>query len=454
VQDPALRENVVKLGMVQELSASKETGTVTLTLRLPTLAHPFRQNMAMECERELRTLPWVKNVAVAQRARRPASALPAARAGGLANVEHVVAVSSCKGGVGKSTVAVNLAYALAAQGARVGLLDADLYGPSLPSLVNPVDTALRVSDSCQPAGGSPLVTPIKHEGVSLLSFGYVNPEAGVPGAGGRGAAVMRGAMATKVITQLLRQTDWGELDCLIIDMPPGTGDVQITICQAVQLTGAVVVTTPQKLSYVDVVKGLEMFEKLQVPTLALVENMSYFTCEHGTVYRPFGVGKTKELAKEAGVAPPFELPLSRDIDLANSTAKPITLCAPHAPEAAVYHDLAREVVMGMLRAGRIQRLSPTLRYDSRRGIVLRTLSDDSAREYIVPPRELRIRDASTGNLLPAGEISDVPDNVTPSSFEIKGNYAVAITWSDGHSGSIYAYDVVAAVARELEARQL
>lgn len=191
---------------------------------------------------------------------------------GLANVRHFIAVYSCKGGVGKSTTAVNLAYELSRLGGRVGLLDVDVYGPSLPVLVKPDDPAVRISTI-----GPGVVQPITHKGIKMLSLGFVSPQSGVPGSGSNsGAAVMRGPMAGRVVTQLLKGTEWGELDVLVLDLPPGTGDVQLQLCQDLELSGAVSVTTPSKLAFVDAAKGIEMFTSLGVPTLAVVENMSFF----------------------------------------------------------------------------------------------------------------------------------------------------------------------------------
>jgi Mrp family chromosome partitioning ATPase len=173
-------------------------------------------------------------------------------------VAEIIAVSSCKGGVGKSTVSVNLAFSLAKRGARVGILDADIYGPSLPTMVSPADKTIRVSRSTKN-----FVVPIDYEGVKCMSFGFVNQKA-APGAGGVGAAVMRGPMVSKLVDQLVLGTEWGELDYLVVDMPPGTGDIQISLSQQMAISAAVVVTTPQRLSFVDVEKGISMFEDLKV----------------------------------------------------------------------------------------------------------------------------------------------------------------------------------------------
>jgi Mrp family chromosome partitioning ATPase len=191
---------------------------------------------------------------------------------GLSEISHFLAVYSCKGGVGKSTVAVNLALELARMGGRVGLLDLDLYGPSLPVLWQPQDAAIRRSDK-----GKGMILPIEEAGVKFLSLGFVNRNSGVPGSGTEnGAAIMRGPMAGKVAEQLIKGTDWGPLDVLVLDLPPGTGDVQLQVCQDLSLSGAVAVTTPSKLALVDTRKGIEMFTSLGVPTLAVVQNMSYF----------------------------------------------------------------------------------------------------------------------------------------------------------------------------------
>ena len=191
---------------------------------------------------------------------------------GLANVSQYLAVYSCKGGVGKSTVATNLAYSLVQAGARVGLLDVDVYGPSLPILIRPDDVAVHQS----PLGKS-MVMPINHMGLKMLSLGFVSPDSGVPGGGlAGGAAVMRGPMAGRVVSQLLKGTDWGHLDVLILDLPPGTGDVQLQLCQDIEMSGAIAVTTPSKVAITDATKGIEMFTSLGVPTMAIVENMAYF----------------------------------------------------------------------------------------------------------------------------------------------------------------------------------
>ena len=265
--------------------------------------------------------------------RPPLSASSDHRAGGggaLRDVSHVLAVYSCKGGVGKSTVAVNLAYRLSAMGGRVGLVDLDVYGPSLPLLVRPDDPAVRRS----PPGaglGPNAVEPITHRGVRLMSLGYVSPDSGAPGSGpGGGAAVMRGPMAGRVVRQLLHGTNWGDLDVLVLDMPPGTGDVQLEACQSLSLSGAVAVSTPSSLAWADVEKGVAMFGDMGVPTLAVVENMAYFVCEGGGRHYPFGRPSDDRASSSSsssrylpGPSRFFHLPVSPAVRDSNESGSPL-----------------------------------------------------------------------------------------------------------------------------------
>ena len=299
VKDPVLNRDLASLGWLNSrcVAVSEDGRTVELLLRLPSLLHPELETLKglVTAEAENILNKWRKdnmnalsNEAILSEVNVEAVAVSPTPlmsrfvenpdellkelGPGLENVAHVVAVYSCKGGVGKSTVAVNLAYELSRMGGRVGLLDLDLYGPSLPILVHPVDKTVRRSPK-----GSGMVYPLEHEDVRLLSLGFVNSNSGVQGSGAdNGAAIMRGPLVVKVVAQLLKGTDWGELDVLVLDLPPGTGDVQLAVCQDLSLSGAVAVTTPSKLAIADTRKGIEMFTSLGVPTLAVVENMSYF----------------------------------------------------------------------------------------------------------------------------------------------------------------------------------
>ena len=212
----------------------------------------------------------------------------------LSKVKNVIAISSCKGGVGKSTIACALAWELAQRGFKTGLLDADIYGPSLPSLFQLHDAQVQTNEF-------KMISPIDYKGLKLMSFGFLLGDA---------PAVMRGPIVTRYIQQLLFQTDWGELDYLILDMPPGTGDVQLTITQSIKLTGAVIVTTHHSLSLVDTARGILMFEKVKVPILGVIENMAYFLApDTGKKYYIFGEQKAGALSARFGVKTLVEIPI-------------------------------------------------------------------------------------------------------------------------------------------------
>ncbi|KAL7482066.1 hypothetical protein ACHAW6_007754 [Cyclotella cf. meneghiniana] len=274
----------------------------------------------------------------------------------LQNIKHFLAVYSCKGGVGKSTIAVNLAYELASMGGRIGLLDLDVYGPSLPLLVHPDDPTVRKSP---PEMGEGMVEPIEHQGVKLMSLGYVSPNSGVPGSGPNGgAAVLRGPMAGRVVSQLLKGTNWGELDVLVLDLPPGTGDVQLEVCQSLSLSGAVAVSTPSTLAWADVLKGVQMFGDMGVMTLALVENMSFFVCEGGGRHYPFG--KSQFLSNDAKLSSSsqflpnpshvFHLPISTIMNDSNDSGDPLCCGRPDGAEdeLAAFTELANAVAGDLL----------------------------------------------------------------------------------------------------------
>ena len=244
----------------------------------------------------------------------------------LPHIQHVVAVASGKGGVGKSTVAANLALALAAGGARVGLLDADIYGPSVPIMMGVHGV---VDQSKTPF-------PIERHGLKLMSMGFVVPPAQ--------AVIWRGPMIHRAVTQFLTDVNWGALDYLVIDLPPGTGDAQLTLTQNAPLTGAVIVTTPQDVSLVDARKGLEMFREVRVPVLGIVENMSYFVGDDGKRYDIFRAGGGQKLATEAGLPLLGELPIDPRVAECGDTGEPIVRKYPDSPVAKAYLKLAETLI--------------------------------------------------------------------------------------------------------------
>jgi ATP-binding protein involved in chromosome partitioning len=243
----------------------------------------------------------------------------------LPGVKNLIAVASGKGGVGKSTVAANLALALQARGGRVGLMDADIYGPSVPIMMG-----LQGLDPQKTA------FPTEKYGLRLMSMGFiVKPEQ---------AVIWRGPMVHRAITQFLTDLDWGQLDYLVIDLPPGTGDAQLTLTQTAPLTGAVIVTTPQEVSLIDARKGLEMFRQVRVPVLGIVENMSYFVGDDGKRYDIFRHGGGKKLAAEAGVPFLGEIPIDPRVAESGDSGDPIVHKYPDSPVARAYRALAETVV--------------------------------------------------------------------------------------------------------------
>ncbi len=255
----------------------------------------------------------------------------------LPKVKNIVAVASGKGGVGKSTTAVNLALALASEGAAVGLLDADIYGPSLPMM-------LGIEGRPESPDGQSM-NPMTGHGIEANSIGFlVDPD---------NPMVWRGPMATSALEQLLRQTNWGELDYLIVDMPPGTGDIQLTLAQRVPVTGAVIVTTPQDIALIDAKKGLKMFEKVGVPILGLVENMSIHICSNcGHAEHIFGTGGAERMAKDYGVEVLGSLPLDIGIREQADSGHPTVAADPQGRIAETYRAIARKVAIRIAERAR------------------------------------------------------------------------------------------------------
>jgi ATP-binding protein involved in chromosome partitioning len=255
----------------------------------------------------------------------------------VAGVESIIAVASGKGGVGKSTTAVNLALGLSHLGLKVGILDADIYGPSLPKL-------LSVRERPQTLGGTRL-KPITRYGLTVMSIGFLIEE--------ETPMIWRGPMVISALTQMLREVEWGELDVMVVDMPPGTGDAQLTMAQQVPLKGAVIVSTPQDLALIDARRGIAMFRRVNVPVLGIVENMSYFLCPKcGTRSDIFSHGGARHEAERLGVPFLGEVPLDMNIRETSDAGSPVVATAPDGPLAAAYHDIAarvRDQLMGPTR---------------------------------------------------------------------------------------------------------
>ena len=332
VMDPDLHKDIVSLGFIQNLKT--EGGEVGFDLVLTTPACPVKEDLKAQCTQRVQALSGVKSVAIELKSAPRRSPLAEQAAETLRDVRSIIAVSSCKGGVGKSTVAANLAVSLARSGAAVGLLDADIYGPSQPTLFGLAEKKPWVEDQ--------RFVPLEGCGVRMMSAGYLFP----PGE----AAVLRGPMVSNVLQQILLKTRWGGLDYLVLDMPPGTGDIQITVCQALRLTGAVIVSTPQKISLLDVGKGIAMFDKVKVPILGIVENMSEFICDgcdkHHAIFGPSGVPR---LAEIYGIPVLGRIPFSPRIVTESDRGRPPAF-ADGTPEGAAFRELATAVVRAAAKA--------------------------------------------------------------------------------------------------------
>jgi len=304
-------------------------------------------------EEVVRALPGVQSALVALTAERkagaarppqgpraaPARGAPRGEAlQGIPGVEAIIAVASGKGGVGKSTTAVNLALGLSALGLKVGILDADIYGPSLPKL-------LAIRERPQTIGGTRL-KPITRYGLTVMSIGFLIDE--------ETAMIWRGPMVISALTQMLREVEWGALDVMVVDMPPGTGDAQLTMAQQVPLKGAVIVSTPQDLALIDARRGIAMFRRVNVPVLGIVENMSYFLCpECGTRSDIFGHGGARHEAQRLGVPFLGEVPLHKTIREKSDAGLPVVATEPDGQHAAAYRSIASAVRDQLRAAGRV-----------------------------------------------------------------------------------------------------
>jgi len=356
ISGPDFSGNIVDLGMVSEIFVAD--GKVFFSITVPAERAKEMEPLRAAAERAVKDIPGVASAIVALTAEkkgggmeapvpprpgqrpavppRPAPSRPAPHAPashsrgkrGVPGIEAIIAVASGKGGVGKSTTAVNLALGLAANGLRVGVLDADIYGPSMPRL-------LGIRGRPQTKDGKTLL-PMENYGLKVMSIGFLVEE--------ETPMIWRGPMVISALTQMLREVEWGPLDVLVVDMPPGTGDAQLTMAQQVPLAGAVIVSTPQDLALIDARKGLNMFRKVDVPVLGIVENMSYFIApDTGKRYDIFGHGGARREAERLGVPFLGEVPLVMGIRESSDEGRPVVASEPQGVEAKIYRGVAAMV---------------------------------------------------------------------------------------------------------------
>lgn len=326
VMDPDLNTDIVTLGMVSDIKI--DGGKVFFKLTLTTPACPLKEKIENDSREEVSKVPGVKEVQIEMDATVANSARKVPGREPVPGIRQVVAVTSGKGGVGKTTVAVNLACALAKLGARVGLLDADITGPNVPLMMG--------CDDYQPKAKDDKLIPPENYGVKVISMAFfVSRDTPV---------IWRGPMLDKAIKQFLRDVDWGELDYLVVDMPPGTGDAQLSLIQATQVSGGIIVTTPQDVALLDGRKGLAMFKQMDVPVFGFVENMSYFQPPGSTErFEIFGHGGGKKLAAEVEVPFLGEVPLETAIREGGDVGKPITVGHPETVSAQAFLNIAKQV---------------------------------------------------------------------------------------------------------------
>ena len=476
VKGPDLKDNIVDLGLVSEISL--KDGRVSFAITVPAERASELDVMRQAAEKVVRDMEGVSGVIAVLTADKPggsgangtkagrAGQVPEsprvqqarARSGGgpsapavaaptagerrqmqqVAGIKHMIAVASGKGGVGKSTTAVNLALGLQAIGLKAGILDADIYGPSQPRL-------LGLSGRPQVAGGNKL-HPMEAYGLKAMSMGFLVDE-GTP-------IIWRGPMVVSALTQMLRDVTWGDLDALVIDMPPGTGDVQLTMAQQVPLSGAIIVSTPQDLALIDARKGLNMFRKVDVPVLGIIENMSFFVCPKcGERSDIFGHGGAKSEAEKLGIAFLGGVPLHMDIRITSDEGQPIVATNPNGPHAQIYRDIATKAWAELNASSDTRIQPPTL-----------AISPDKSELHVgfAGEKTFTLSSEMLRVMSPSAEVQGhSPDqrvtvgrkrNVKIKELRPVGNYAVRIVFDDGHDTGLYAWSYLQTLDQEREKR--
>ncbi|NTV93648.1 MAG: Mrp/NBP35 family ATP-binding protein, partial [Chlorobiaceae bacterium] len=329
VPEPDLKKDLVTLGMIQDIHID-ETNNIAFTVVLTTPACPMKNQIRQSCIDAIKThLPEAGTIEITMSSRVTSSCdhHQCDHERPLKEVKNIIAVASGKGGVGKSTVAVNLAISLAQTGAKVGLVDADLYGPSIPTMFGIYDA--------KPELVAKKLVPLEKYGIQLMSIGFLIET--------DTALIWRGPMASSAIKQFINDVDWQELDYLIFDLPPGTGDIQLTLIQTIPLSGAVIVTTPQDVALADVSKAVNMFRKMDVPILGLVENMSHYELPDGTKDYIFGMHGGERFAKAQAIQFLGSIPIDREVREGGDKGKPVVLSQPRSLAAQALTQAAKEV---------------------------------------------------------------------------------------------------------------
>lgn len=356
VNDPDLQKDLVTLNMIHDLKVfdtGPEAGKVSLRVVLTTPACPLKEKIKSDVIAAASSVVGVTSVEVVmdaevRKAGKANSGAGAMAKDGIPGITHIIAVSSGKGGVGKSTTSVNLATALAMEGAAVGLLDADIYGPNIPTMMGVTENPKLYMD---PVKGEMFVPPMSH-GVKVMSMGFLID--------GDQPVIWRGPMLHNILNQFCMKVEWGKLDYLILDLPPGTGDVQLSIAQMLPLTGTVIVTTPQEVALQDVRKAINMWDKVKVPVIGVVENMSYFTGDDGKKYYIFGQGGGELLAKKFNTKVLVQNPLVPEVREGGDSGKPIVMKNPTSEAGKLLREMARKVAQEVAILDSKQSSGPSL----------------------------------------------------------------------------------------------
>ncbi|MDO8670316.1 MAG: Mrp/NBP35 family ATP-binding protein [Dehalococcoidia bacterium] len=346
VMDPELDRDLVSLGMIKDMAV--EDSKVRFSLVLTTPACPLRAEIESAARTAVLAVPGVSAVEIHVSAKVTGHASTSEKQS-IPGVQNIIAVASGKGGVGKSTVSVNLAISLSQSGAKVGLLDADITGPNIP---------LMMGADAEPEASETQLIPVTQHGIKLMSVGFLVDDSS--------PVIWRAPIMNQVLKQFLYQTDWGELDYLIVDLPPGTGDIVLTLAQSIPLVGAVIVTTPQDVALLDGVRALNLFEKMGIPILGVVENMSYFVCPHCQARTEiFSHGGGEETSGALNVPFLGEVPLDPRIRIGGDEGLPVTIAEPESPQAAAFNKIAQAV------AARISVINRTETEDDRENLACR-----------------------------------------------------------------------------------
>jgi ATP-binding protein involved in chromosome partitioning len=473
VKGPDLEGNIVDLGLVSEILL--KDGRVSFSITVPAARAQELEPMRQAAEKMVRELPGVTGVMAVLTAEKAAGGNGSAQRGGgrapesarvqqaratarasqgpaqagaapadgrrtvaPAGIKTMIAVASGKGGVGKSTTAVNLALGLQAIGLEAGILDADIYGPSQPRL-------LGLTGRPQVAHGN-ILKPMQAYGLKAMSMGFLVDE-GTP-------IIWRGPMVVSALTQMLRDVDWGELDVLVIDMPPGTGDVQLTMAQQVPLSGAIIVSTPQDLALIDARKGLNMFRKVDVPVLGIVENMSYFLCPKcGERSDIFGHDGAKREAEKLGIPFLGGVPLHMDIRATSDEGRPIVASRPDSREAQVYKEIAARAWEELQQGADVRLKPPRLDVSADKSEL--SVAFEGEKPFTLSAEMLRVMSpsAEVQGHSPEQRVTVArKKNVKIKELRPVGNYAVRIAFDDGHDTGLFAWSYLQQLDRERETR--